>query len=292
MTYNDGEFSRYNNFSFKNNGEPSKYIIGSLEYSPFYFKEIIPEHTGTTATIMPSELLDSSAEYRLNFDGLKNIYGVATASTADANKIKVSARSEICLVDRVDVLIDYTFSNATTTDDIFICAGRDDCGAGSETVLDDDADEMTGNQHLYRANALDKDGSLLAAQYVWLEHDSYNTSQSVGAIKIEDSGLSQKYITASHLDEAKASVEIGAYDGYGYNSAATSTIAITLDMCNNPWPPISEFPYNNDEYNYGTHFCRDAGDINTLDDLPGLKTTGQAGGQGDGIIDEELWVED
>ncbi|MFH0854470.1 MAG: hypothetical protein V1891_03180, partial [bacterium] len=259
----------------------SDLYIDNIKYTPMVLSEAVPAGTGTIATIMPTALIESGAEYRLNFDGLKNIYGVAAASIADANKIEVSARSEICLIDHLNVFIDPISPSTSTTDDIFICAGRDDCGAKTEITLDDDANpETAGNQHLYRAYALDQDGNILTANFTWLEHDSYNTNGnlSTGAIKIEGNDISQKYVTAFPLEEASASVEIGAYDGYGYNSAATSTVDIILFMCNNPWPPISEFPYEDSDYNFSTYVCLDAGDQNDSgDDFTGFGDTAPIG---------------
>lgn len=242
----------------------------------------------TVATIQPDALLVPLSNYQLDFNGLKNQYGV---SIKGSPIIGLKTNDYICLVDHVDVRINKTSPLDSTTKDIFICAGRDDCGRASlSTVKDDDAnDDMAGNQHLYTAQAIDQHGQYLNADYSWSEIDPKE------AVELVNNGPADnflKWVTANPVKEAESSLEVVAHNIYEKENSAKTTVNITSYMCENPWPSIDRFPYSDSEYNFSTFYCRD-NDNGVLPDFgndsepicsdPGCK---------EGAVREYLWVEE
>lgn len=239
----------------------------------------------TEITIIPDNLLVAhnaslTYDYQLNFSGLKSRQGISLIH----DPVNIKTGAEICRIDHVDVVIDNTSEGRSITKDIFTCAGRNTCGGNTEIAKDDDANSaMAGNQHLYDASAIDAYNNPLNVQkYVWMEND-LNVSQDFpdGAVKLSQASningnqiKNQRWVTANPITQAAASFEIGAYYGNmndDYYSKATTTVDVTLFMCENPWPSIDSFPYEDNEYNFSSYYCRDSNNVNNpTDDLPGL----------------------
>ena len=61
------------------------------------------------------------------------------------------------------------------------------------------------------------------------------------------------------------------------NRTVTGNLEVTALVCENPWPSLEsatlDFPYLEDDLpsNFSFHYCRDAGETGTDDDLPGLQ---------------------
>jgi len=51
----------------------------------------------------------------------------------------------------------------------------------------------------------------------------------------------------------------------------TETMAVTSFICENPWPKIEEFPFEDEDYDYKTYYCRDFGPDGVKGDLPMIK---------------------
>ena len=50
----------------------------------------------------------------------------------------------------------------------------------------------------------------------------------------------------------------------------TGDVSLTALLCENPWPAVDEYPYNESTLNYTFYYCRDAGAEGTSDDLPDM----------------------
>ncbi|MFH0856919.1 MAG: hypothetical protein V1860_03410, partial [bacterium] len=162
----------------------------NVEYSTILSTALWNGKTVTEIIIKPDNLLAAhnkniAFDYQLDFNGLLNKKMIAVK---DSPLINIKTGTEICEIDHIDVVIDNTSEGESATDDIFICAGRNNCGENSEIIKDDDdSNSMDGNQHLYKSFALDGHKNLLNAQgYVWNEIDP-NVSQvfPFGAVRMD-----------------------------------------------------------------------------------------------------------
>jgi len=228
----------------------------------------------TKITIIPDDFLLSNSQYRLNFDGVRNKYGI---KMADGNIINITTGGIICAIDHVHVIINPTSPVEPTNYDMFNCAGRNDCW--------DDSSGNQGCQHTYMASAKDNEGRSLTADYSWEETDED------GAIEMADVSGQNNLITANALEDADASVKVSV-SGFG---SAESSVSIKVFMCENPWPTLQSYPFIDPVYNFSVYYCRDAGEVNeTTDDLPrmgNINSICEGDCKGDSLK-EYLWVED
>ncbi|MFC1615315.1 Ig-like domain-containing protein [Patescibacteria group bacterium] len=232
------------------------------------------ERKVTKITIIPDDFLWSNFQYRLNFDGVRNKYGI---TIADSNIINITTGSVICEIDHVDITINPTSPVKTTSYDMFNCAGRNDCS--------DDVSGNPGCQHSYMAVARDEIGRSLIADYSWEELDQ------AGAIEMGSVFGQNNLITSNPLEDADANIKVTA-TGYG---SAESDVAIKVFMCEHPWPRLNDYPFIDPVYNFSVYYCRDIGKENDLtDDLPGMGNIDPICNGAtcrEGVLREYLWVE-
>jgi hypothetical protein len=270
------------------------------------------EDNKTIVTLTPSNSFDPTTKYQVTVkggdQGVKNTVGIAMA--VDKNwTFTTGNASNFCKISSVEITV--RPPGAVQTEDYFLCAGKDNC-------VDDRTTEFAGNQHIYSAQAFDANHIALQANYTWIRDDIYDPKHIIGftsKVCSNNSKLSctsnancgtgntcnlnntndtqilkQIYVTGNPVQEATAIVPVAANgtcgDDCGY---AQNEVAVTIFMCNNPWPAIkitnnSWSPYldrgnNCTPYstsclnsNFLTYYCRDAGDPSaTNDDLPALK---------------------
>jgi len=220
----------------------------------------------TSIMFVPDGLLDPLQKYTLNISGIKNIYGQIPAdlslifTTGDINKI--------CKVDRVEVSIIPNLG--LVNKDMFLCAGRNDCpGDVSRGAL-----SMDGNQHLYTALVYDNlDHPIVDAEIAWAptagskiyDYTAGATSDLAYLTSKNEEGEDNIVVTASNNPLWKVDA-----------SSDTETVEITNWFCENPWPSLEDFPYEdfkNDaancpvepagvscfDFNFSTFYCRDSG---------------------------------
>ncbi len=215
------------------------------------------------------------------------IFGFKTLGEAD------DPQSGICNVEWIDVSV---YSKPFTIwdnrnaefrdDDLFMCAGRDDCALD----LDFDQDPATeGNQHEYDAIGKSKKGFSLKANYQWSKTDDTDPQRAIeiyndkpeltGGDSSEDDYKVQNdtgitFVTAKPIEEAFAQLAIEAQAKGSFEPPAQENFDVYILLCENPWPSIQEkFPISSliNAYNFQTYYCRDAGPPGPAGDLPAAR---------------------
>ena len=219
------------------------------------------------------DLTDAVAE------GVLSEYGIAMDGDYSWN---FTTGDIICDIDyiRVDVEVgDSPLPNLIYEDmssDIFLCAGKNDC------IRDSDGG-AAGNQHQFYSFAVDDStGNILNPNdfdWTWTEIDSDDIFQISTA-------LGNAVLTANPIN-GKAILDIKAVsNGVIDYGSAKKKMTINTFMCENPWPDISYWPWedwilNNptadcdiagicNETYFDMFYCRDDGGEGTDDDFPAI----------------------
>ncbi len=227
-----------------------------------------------------SEPLVSNGEYYLHIkggaNGAKTIKG-AELTTNSNNTIyyhepsyrwSFTVGNQICQIDNIKVDVSFnvdgqSITRDNTTYDFYTCAGRNDC-------TDDVNLSINGNQHSYLAQAYDAFDVPLVASYLWSEYDTKNL------IEINPIDGQQPLVTANPYD-GNSIIRVSAEDpnpddNIKYGQAMTS-VNVTNFICENPWPSLTTFPWQDSENNcspglsgnschdmtFSTYYCRDFG---------------------------------
>ncbi|MFH1225888.1 MAG: hypothetical protein V1684_01205 [bacterium] len=174
-----------------------------------------------------------------------------------------TTKADFCPIDRVNVYINGNEKPAIS--DLFNCT-KDDCP-------DDFSQSKTGNQHHYYAEALDKDGQEIKADFKWQEIDAGGAIE-VGEVDTDQPDQKIRYITANPKEDAQAYLDVIASEDFA-NSTANQLIDVRVFDCANPWPALPDDiyswqPWQDDVTNFQFYYCRDRGAIGTSDDLPAL----------------------
>jgi len=196
-------------------------------------------------------------------------------------------QSGICDVQWIDVkvyrqpFIDPAYRNSEyRSDDLFTCAGKDDCNL--ETDFDQDPD-TSGNQHVYEAVAKFSGNFTLKATYQWSRNDNIDPQRAIEIYSPDDLAPDANKVkniygytltTAKPIKEATAQLVIEAQAEGSLASPVQRGFKVYLLLCENPWPSISEkFPISSiiNAYNFQTYYCRDAGISGPEGDLPAAR---------------------
>lgn len=201
---------------------------------------------------------------------IRNAKGVALAGTG-AYTFSTKAGTDMCLIESVEIKVGRdTAAPVPAFDDLFTCAGRDDCNEGGD---DDAVAAQAGNQHHYFARALDDSRQPLIAEYEW--------QPVVGEPIVTLTAAKELATITAAPQNGSAEVTVLARGRTKEEGSAAATIAVTTFICENPWPSLAQFPWTdtntstNAAVDNNTHFslfyCRDAGKPGYADDLPALK---------------------
>jgi hypothetical protein len=209
--------------------------------------------------IIPQQQLATNSVYRVvirgGSSGVKSIYGTELGGLSDENFAiadqtflgfawQISTTSNLCKIDKVEVEV--SPPGAVRSYDYFTCAGQDSCA--------DDQSSAPGNQHSWLAQAKDVQGNSLLATYYWAESDVddiYNLNSTViAAVEI-----------TSQAQSGQATFSVGAHDpSSAAVGAATSTVLVTTEICENPWPSLAAgYPYIDNDTGFSFHYCRGEG---------------------------------
>jgi hypothetical protein len=217
----------------------------------------------TVARVTPTVPMREETQHRVRIigdetisdglvQGVTNKAGVAMFGQ-ETSQFTTSDRE--CSVDLIEVIIDPP--GEAGRDDAFFCGGRDDCP-------DDTAEGASGNQHTYEALARDITGYLVPAEYAW------DITQGDNLIDL-NANEGEKIEVTTGSENGLADVTVFAEAIVPSTGSASATIDVSVFICENPWPGLSEFPYINDAYGYFTFYCRDFGQPGFDDDLPPLR---------------------
>ena len=243
----------------------------------------------TIATFAPDKILEPASVYFVKVfgdldindnivEGVLSEYGIAMDGD---DTWSFTTGDVICDIDYIRVDVEVGDSPRPNNifyedmrSDIFLCAGKDDCVRDADGVA-------AGNQHLFHAFAIDDGtGSILNPSdfdWTWTEIDADDIFQ-LSAL-LENAALTANPINSKSFLNIEA-VSNSAID-YG---RAEKKMTINTFMCENPWPDISYWPWedwiiNNSTANCDTNgicretyfdlfYCRDDGEGGIIGDLP------------------------
>lgn len=232
----------------------------------------------TAFTFSPYSPLDAFRDHEIHIlgglSGVKSSLGGQLNTLApvrdfigDSYYWTFDTAQEICTIDSVDINVSFNVSGAIITRedtayDYFTCAGRNNCP-------DDFSAAISGSQHEYFAQARDANHLPLTASYLWQEVDDDDL------IQLSSPDTEQTNLVSPNPFNGDSTVIVDASDfnpddgfDYGSDSAAVS---VSNFMCQNPWPALSDFPYEDMANNcnlgsgscfdmtFSTYYCRDYG---------------------------------
>ncbi len=218
---------------------------------------------GSVAQVFPNVELVDNAVHRIrvqgdpdlsdsNTEGVRNLQGVTTFGSTTSTFTTGEAE---CSVELIEVMI--TPPGEPGSIDAFFCAERNDCP-------NDVSPGQEGNQHQYQAIGRDLRGFVVPTDFTWLLGGDPVISLST------DEGDTIE-ATASGTN-GEASITIFGKAKSPSTGFISRTIDVEVFLCENPWPSITEFPYTDTNFAYGTFYCRDFGEPGTEDDLPPLSS--------------------
>lgn len=218
---------------------------------------------GSVAQVYPNEELADNTLHRIRVQGdldisdgvttgVKNNQGVATFGNTISTFTTGDAE---CSLELIEIIIDPPGEPGTR--DAFFCAGRNDCpndvSPGSE-----------GNQHEYQAIGRDFRGFVVPSDFQWI-----TGRDPVISLSTEEGEVVE--VTAEP-ENGSATVTVFGEAQAPSTGFVSRTIGVEVFICENPWPSLLDFPYNDTDFGYGTFYCRDFGEPGTADDLPPLSS--------------------
>jgi len=219
--------------------------------------------------------------------------------------------------------------------DLFICSGMDD-GANPDNVCYRDAlrpsvtapippdnPNMPGNQHVYQARPIDQSGNQLnfgLFDWYWNENDSDDifilnstsppfTDSATDPLILENVNIG----ATSNPTSGQGYINVSATDADPNDSllvgSMTKRFNIRVFLCNNPWPDIDWWPWEDDtimnaaadcdnpmdgceDSFFELFYCRDYGDPGPEDDLPKISSNPMVFGESGDIFKEFLFIQD
>ncbi|MFC1598852.1 LamG-like jellyroll fold domain-containing protein [Patescibacteria group bacterium] len=169
----------YDYVNINNKTKVSVIHNGHLDPATEYAIEIIGTSEGVRSSL--GGILDNDnspiAEGDLGLDVGDYGFLFKTLGELDPVSGQLDQQSGVCDVEWIDTLVyrqEYTSAALANrpsqfrTDDLFVCAGKDDC----ELEIDYDQDSLgSGNQHIYKAIGKHSSGFSLKATYQWSKND-------------------------------------------------------------------------------------------------------------------------
>jgi len=204
----------------------------------------------TVVMVAPAKNMDSGASYQAVVKGGKNgIKDAGGTLRSHDYEWNFTVGSSICKIDHLDIVI--APPGLAGTKDWFTCA-RNNCENDQDATLN-------GNQHVYSAQARDVVGIPLVASYRWSKDDADGIISDLPPI-----ADSQKLTVQNKNGQAAVNVQAdGAEAG-----VVIGKVAVNVFLCENPWPPIGKFPYQDtadspqptgaNPTNFSTYYCRDS----------------------------------
>ena len=129
-------------------------------------------------------------------------------------------------------------------------------------------------------SARDRRGNLVSADYTWkVAGDKVTLGSETGR---------SVYVTSS-ANNGEDSVTVTAVGKAPTEGTAARSQKVIVFICENPWPSINTFPYEDQTTNFSLFYCRDAGEPGLADDLPPLQSAIAQPSGGD-VIKEFLFT--
>ncbi|MDD5749252.1 MAG: IPT/TIG domain-containing protein [Patescibacteria group bacterium] len=131
------------------------------------------------------------------------------------------------------------------TPDWFTCTGRNDCP--------DDASPLLGNQRSYEAFVYSISGQLLNNSLLNFTWSLSNSLATLAAAQLPGNTL---VTSGSQNGQVTLGAGVSSPDD---GSSTTASGLINLFFCENPWPSLPGFPWNESTYNFSTFYCQYSG---------------------------------
>ncbi len=248
----------------------------------------------------------------------KSIQSAAGVAMDGIKTWNFTTGTEICQIARVETTIHAPDAGAIANVDLFNCAELNNCDgdqADGATDLGGPGTEPNepGNQHHYSAQAKSADGDDLLADYVWDKSDANgfitnfwdttNLPAGPGWAAFPGAVDAQNVYLDTNTTNGSALVTVTATDPLGLAGTKTANIRVINFMCQNPWPELANFPYQDTNANcdvtplgpgtcantnFETFYCRDVGSPDIEDDLPLLANPGVGDDTVTGVDDKKV----
>ncbi len=208
----------------------------------------------TRMKFTPFDSFEPDADYSVTVSGgLSGVRGIDNGVMETDYSWNFTTRDSMCSISYVSTRI--VPPGDVASEDVFMCAGRDDCPGDVENGQNN-TNNTPGNQHKWIAEAFDSSTPpyTLNVDYLW---------SAVDVDKLYDlSDLDTSEVTVTPSSRGgSATVFVGAYDSDDPSvGSATSTISVSTFLCDNPWPAYGEaFPFYDEETDFELSYCRDQG---------------------------------
>jgi hypothetical protein len=228
-------------------GAISSYIDSGHTFLEFAPDWMWASNAAFTITVVgDSNTSDGTAE------GVLNQYGIGMNGNYVSH---FTAGNTLCSIDHVEIDVSYMPGptvNYDASQDLYTCQ-RDDCS--------DDMAGIVGNQHQYRATAVDGLGNplLTGATYDW------SGSSTNGVLNVDNSSIRNPYVGTVGPDGTEMiRVEVDL----GEAGAGSAGVLGRVSACDSPWPSTTPYMYPGgagvtEPTNFTTFYCREGG-------LPGM----------------------
>jgi len=225
--------------------------------------------------------------------GIQSVVGVGLDGVTRWN---FTTGDVICDIARVETTVYPPDAGKLANVDLFHCAKLDTCDGDQADGVDDfgfaGEPNEPGNQHHYAAQAKSASGQDLLADYTWVMANPESVISNfydANNLPVNFVGFidSQNVYMDTTTTNGSALVTVTATDPLGVAGSQDASIRVINFMCQNPWPDLSLFPYQDTNAcdnpgagcastNFETFYCRDAGGAALEDDLPLLAVQGSS----------------
>lgn len=229
------------------------------------------------------ESVDPVIKEYASWSPVKDFYQGAISAKINNNTYKAyisrfKTKEDICEINYT-TLAPHSYLFSTLTND-----------ASDDVLATSSFDKMPDRDKVFQAKAFSADDQELTPVpgYDWSWDYQLEDSKIIFLASSTNSGqllpANQVLATASSTtNDAKsllyASVKMASNNQYKGGDGKKTSSELFVFICANPWPAIKSdgtwSPWTDSDggsYNYGFHYCRDAGEPGQADDLPELKT--------------------
>jgi hypothetical protein len=194
------------------------------------------ENNKTITIFSPTNYLEKDTKYKVTIKKeVKDKDGLTMKD--DQTWIFITGKT-LCQINHIEITINGTFRN----DDLFVCADNN-CSGDQEV-------NTTGNQHIYIAQAKDKNKENISANYIWGKQDRNGILSAINSI------TNTQIVTSQRKNgEAIVLVQANMTD----SPSKATEIKVNAFMCENPWAfgnPTKSI-LKDDEMGFELFYCRD-----------------------------------
>ncbi|NQU78103.1 Ig-like domain-containing protein [Candidatus Falkowbacteria bacterium] len=216
----------------------------------------------TQVRFIPDELLEESGMQPHQF-GITGDVRSSNGLNFDGVFWTFDVDNEICAIDRAEIEVSPDVINKTR--DIFVCAGRNGCVNDQDGVED-------GNQHKYEVVYYSGINPIMGGIVKWDPTSDSNIYEFLG----EEDGVVINLTSKPKEGKDELKVKVKSNPNWLKVGIDAHEVDAKIDiinwLCENPWPSLESFPYEDGsvcgntggapciDFNFSTFYCRDKGD--------------------------------